>query len=97
VAALRDLMWQHVGLLRDEAGLTRALHGIAALARGLGPGEGEAHNLLVVAQLVTAAALARRESRGVHFRADFPAHVEGAAFHSTMIGRTVEAARQRVA
>ncbi|MBK8481044.1 MAG: L-aspartate oxidase [Proteobacteria bacterium] len=97
VSTLRALMWRDVGLVRDHAGLTRALQTIVELARRLGPGAGEAHNLLEVAQLVTAAALARRESRGVHFRADFPAHLEGAAFHSTMIGRTVEAARQRVA
>ena len=34
---------------------------------------GEARNLLAVGRLVAATALARRESRGGHFRADYPA------------------------
>ncbi len=40
--------------------------------RGLGAGRDDAHALLEVGALVTGAALERRESRGSHFRADFP-------------------------
>jgi L-aspartate oxidase len=72
-AAVRLLMWEKVGLVRDEAGLASALAGLDRLAARYPETAGEARNLLAVARLVTAAALARRESRGGHFRSDLPA------------------------
>jgi L-aspartate oxidase len=71
IAALRQLMWDHVGLVRDGEGLTFAIAGLERLAPGLA-GPGEAHNMLTVARLVAAAARERRESRGGHYRTDFP-------------------------
>jgi aspartate oxidase len=77
VTALRSLMWKRAGLIRDAEGLRLALDGLNELepdilsARPSRP-SGEARNLLTVARLIAAAALARRESRGSHFRADFP-------------------------
>lgn len=71
-ARLRQSMWEHVGLVRDAHGLRTALREIAGLQRRLGPGRDDAHALLEVGALVTGAALLRRESRGSHFRADFP-------------------------
>jgi len=71
VATIRELMWSHVGLARDAAGLATAGAAFAALDRDL-PSTGEARNLLDVARLVTTAALHRRESRGGHFRRDHP-------------------------
>ncbi|HYN19321.1 MAG TPA: L-aspartate oxidase [Thermoanaerobaculia bacterium] len=68
--AIRRLMWEKVGLVRDEKGLTAALEALAGSHSQIG---GEARNLLAVARLVAAAALARRESRGGHFRSDYPA------------------------
>ncbi len=71
VEELRDLMSANVGVIRDAAGLTVALRELARMrnrARDV-----ETLNMLVTAQLVTAAALARRESRGAHFRQDYPA------------------------
>ncbi len=62
---IRDLMEAGVGLVRDEAGLARAVSRLAALARA---GSGEA----VAGLLLAAAALTRRESRGGHWRADHP-------------------------
>lgn len=72
VADLRRLMTDHVGVVRDAAGLRRALAGIARIeARG---GESEnLHNMTATATLIAAAALMRQESRGGHFRTDFPA------------------------
>jgi L-aspartate oxidase len=69
--ALRNLMARHVGVQRDAQGLARALGEIAKL-------EHEARapamrNLATTALLVAAAAFARRESRGAHFRLDHPA------------------------
>jgi len=65
-------MWEKVGVIRDERGLTAALSELEALSETSPEAAGEARNLLGVARLVTAAALARRESRGGHYRSDFP-------------------------
>jgi L-aspartate oxidase len=71
--AVRKLMWEKVGLARDQAGLTAAAAELERLAARYPRAAGEARNLLTVGRLVTAAALARRESRGGHYRSDFPA------------------------
>jgi L-aspartate oxidase len=69
--ALREAMSRHVGLERDEAGLGKALEAIARVEKA-GNGEASLLNMTAAARLVTAAALARRESRGGHWRSDFP-------------------------
>jgi len=71
--AVRRIMWEKVGLVRDEDGLTSALAELEQLAETHRNTAGEARNLLAVARLVTAAALVRRESRGGHYRSDLPA------------------------
>ncbi|HEX3557438.1 MAG TPA: L-aspartate oxidase [Thermoanaerobaculia bacterium] len=72
IAAVRRLMWEKVGVVRDGAGLTAALGELDRLAARHPQASGEARNLLGVGRLVAAAALARRESRGGHYRSDFP-------------------------
>ncbi|MGD0866293.1 MAG: L-aspartate oxidase [Rhizomicrobium sp.] len=69
--ALRDAMARHVGLERDAAGLSHALATIGAIERASG-GEPALLNMVATTKLVTAAALARDESRGAHFRLDNP-------------------------
>ena len=70
VAALRRTMAADVGVVRDRAGLTRALATIATLeARTRSP---RFLDMLIAAKLIAAAALARTESRGGHYRSDFP-------------------------
>lgn len=69
---MRRILWEKVGLVRDEKGLTVALADLDALSEASPAAAGEARNLLGIARLVTAAALARRESRGGHYRSDFP-------------------------
>jgi len=73
---LRDLMWKHAGLLRDAAGLQQAQRGLDALAAAMPRGTYrraiEARNLHAVASVIVASALARQESRGAHYRNDFP-------------------------
>jgi L-aspartate oxidase len=87
VKELRELMWRDAGLLRDAVGLERAQRGLDALAmtmpRGLFRGAVEARNLHVVAALIVAAAQAREESRGAHYRNDFPERDE-VGRHSVM-------------
>ncbi len=73
---IKALMWEHVGLERDCRGLEGALEEIERLGRRLSARPSETWNLLTVGSLVAAAALAREESRGSHFRSDFPAPLE---------------------
>jgi L-aspartate oxidase len=64
---LRETMSRCVGVVRDAAGLTEALAVMARLETGA-PGALP----LAAARLIAEAALARRESRGGHFRRDYP-------------------------
>jgi L-aspartate oxidase len=79
---VRDLMSANVGVIRDAASLSGALgelRRMKARARDI-----ETLNMLVTAQLVAAAAFARRESRGAHFRQDYPAPDAAFAHRSSM-------------
>jgi L-aspartate oxidase len=72
-AAVRDavgrIMWQGCGLERDAQGLGDAVTALDALPR---PADAEAAGLLDIARVTALAALTREESRGAHFRTDFP-------------------------
>ena len=87
IKELRDLMWKYAGLLRDNAGLEQAKRGLdalgAAMPKGLTRRAVEARNLHVVAELIVTSALGREESRGAHFRNDFPLR-DNVAKHSVM-------------
>ncbi|HVG29501.1 MAG TPA: L-aspartate oxidase [Pyrinomonadaceae bacterium] len=67
---VRRLMWERVGILRSRQSLRRALSEFEqiAVARLRTP----SRNFLTVATLVARAALWREESRGAHYRVDFP-------------------------
>ncbi len=71
--AIRRLMSEKVGVERSGPGLAEAVRQLDAWARESAGTGGETANLLTVARLVATAALARRESRGSHYRSDFPA------------------------
>jgi L-aspartate oxidase len=73
---LQSLMWDKVGIIRSGKSLKEA-SGILATWVSLLPRPGdrpsfELNNLVLCARLVTEAALLREESRGAHFRTDFP-------------------------
>ena len=68
---LREAMSRNVGVERDAAGLTQALESIDRVEKA-GNGDAALLNMTAAARLVTAAALARQESRGGHWRSDFP-------------------------
>jgi L-aspartate oxidase len=69
---LRNVMYANVGLVRNEFGLREALSRIEDLESGFPGAANELRNLLVIGRLVTEAALARKESRGSHYRSDYP-------------------------
>ena len=79
--ALRQTMSAKVGVIRDADTLSEALATIVSLERNT-DGDPQLANMLTSAKLVTAAALARRESRGAHFRSDYPAPDETQAKRS---------------
>src|SRR5262249_25434493 len=74
--ALQALMWERAGLMRDEAGLSGAHATTAAWQRALpeprDAADHELANMVLIARLMAQAALARRESRGAHYRSDYP-------------------------
>lgn len=72
VTGLRGVMDEGVGVVRDRAGLAAALEAIEGLAASLPPAAGEARNMIDAARVVARAALVRTESRGAHFRSDYP-------------------------
>jgi len=85
-AELKDLMWRCCGVVRNEAGLREARSALDGLEKRLSevsvPGPPRANfawqealdleNQMTVARLVVESALLRTESRGAHYRSDFP-------------------------
>jgi L-aspartate oxidase len=81
ITALRNMMWQDAGLLRDRQSLQHGLAKHRQISEKLlpfaKPEQGsrqlyEAHTLISVAHAILLAAQARTESRGAHFRNDYP-------------------------
>jgi L-aspartate oxidase len=70
--AVRAVMWEHAGIARTAKGLRSALEQLAEIDRRLPEGATEEQNLVQTARLIAEAALMRKESRGGHYRADFP-------------------------
>jgi fumarate reductase flavoprotein subunit len=92
--ALYQVMWDDVGILRDAAGLARAagrLDELRSELSGIGVSGNDLRynltwhdwmnldSLITVSRAICAAAAAREESRGAHFREDFPQTGELAA------------------
>jgi len=76
VRALQSLMWDRVGMVRCGNGLRDAASTLASWQRALeAPSERPTHELaalILAGRLMAEAALIREESRGAHFRTDFP-------------------------
>jgi len=101
MARLREIMWEKVGIERDREGLEEALSELGRLREELGDSLVAAtglelyrvtkvKNAVATGLMVTKAALARRESRGAHFRRDFPG-VDQAAEKSIIVERDGQA------
>jgi L-aspartate oxidase len=80
-------MWRDVGIRRERAGLESAERQVEFWKRYVAarefadPPGWELQNMLLVARLMIAAALTREESRGTHFRRDFPQTIAAQAEH----------------
>ncbi|MCA8942637.1 MAG: L-aspartate oxidase [Planctomycetes bacterium] len=93
--SLKSLMWRQVGLVRDEDGLAEARERIALwhhyLMRASTDRPGyELRNMLTVSALCATAALERRESRGTHFRRDFPQRDDAGCCHHILMRRAAD-------
>ena len=76
LADLQRLMWTNVGIVRKEGALDQASETLARWQHGLPstndtPSQ-ELANLVLVGRLIAEAALVRQESRGAHYRSDYP-------------------------
>jgi succinate dehydrogenase / fumarate reductase, flavoprotein subunit len=105
---LQELMQDNVGIVRREEELVRALEGIAKLKaradkvgvtgnREYNPGWHTAldlHNLLTVSEAIARAAIDRKESRGGHFRDDFPDKDPAYATFNTVVAKGPDGSMQ---
>ena len=76
IKKVQSLMWQNVGVVREGKGLRQVVAELKTLEQRM-PGSGdrraqEAANILQTGLLIARSALAREESRGAHYRLDFP-------------------------
>ncbi len=69
---VRSVMWENAGIARTAKGLRNCLLTLSSIEERLPIGSTEEANMVQTARLIAEAALLRKESRGGHFRSDFP-------------------------
>jgi L-aspartate oxidase len=78
IGQIKDIMWKDAGIVRTRSGMQEAIKKLEELAPRIAQPRTrrayEAANLHVAGFLVVRSALAREESRGAHYRTDYPAH-----------------------
>lgn len=90
--SLKSLMWRQMGIARDARHMGEALDrigfwtGIVQELSPQAPRSWELINLLTIARLAAHSALAREESRGAHYRTDFPEPSEAWRVHTAVEG-----------
>jgi L-aspartate oxidase len=77
---VKRVMWERVGILRDAGALRRAISEFDQISKA--KLSTSSKNFVTLASLVAKAALWREESRGGHFRTDFPEQREEFRVHS---------------
>jgi L-aspartate oxidase len=89
VTLLQQAMWQHAAVIRNKEGLKSLGGQISKWKESLNNASDrrttEARNLLDIGELIAHSALAREESRGAHFRTDFPKHDDAAFLKHSIV------------
>jgi L-aspartate oxidase len=100
LANLRELMWKQVGVLRSGKELKSAVEALRAVrpahAGKDSRADHEFRNLHTLGLLVTRSALAREESRGSHYRSDFPYRDDDAFQKHSFISKGQEVSFQKL-
>jgi L-aspartate oxidase len=90
IREIQQLMWNKVGIVRSRQGMNEALQQLQAagekLPRPTSRRSGEAGNIHTAALLITRSALARLESRGAHYRTDYPMHDDAKFKKHSIVG-----------
>jgi L-aspartate oxidase len=90
IHGVQQLMWNKVGIVRSRQSLTEAIQQLQALAQELPPETSrrscEARNIHTTALLIASSALARLESRGAHYRTDYPGHEDAKFKKHSIVG-----------
>jgi L-aspartate oxidase len=95
---LQALMWNHVGLVRHEQGLSEARNKLSvwqsSFTQPRTAAEFELSNMILIGRLMAIAARRRRESRGGHFRSDFPVSDPNWQCHIVLSGTAARSATE---
>jgi L-aspartate oxidase len=91
-SAVRPILSQGLGVLRDRHGIERAIQGLYPLAVG----DSAAADPALVGLMIAVAAQRREESRGGHFRSDFPNTLPSSALSTITLTEALDAARDLV-
>jgi L-aspartate oxidase len=90
IQSVQQLMWNKVGIVRSRQSLTEAIQQLQASAQQLPPQTSrrncEARNIHTAALLIARSALARLESRGAHYRTDYPEHDDARFKKHSIVG-----------
>jgi L-aspartate oxidase len=94
IREIQEIAWRDAGIVRDAKRLRAAVTRLQEISTQMAPPTSrrgwEARNILAAAQLICRSALAREESRGAHYRTDYPFHNDQKFLkHSVVVGEKV--------
>ncbi|MEH6629177.1 MAG: L-aspartate oxidase [Halopseudomonas aestusnigri] len=84
ITELQILNYSYIGLCRNAQGLTTLLSHLDSLEQKYPAPSARMRNLMTVSKLIAQSALARKESRGGHYRDDYPETLDGYKTHSRL-------------